>query len=126
MFEDRMQSEKSGHAINLELVLAYADGDRDLLAELSAMFIEDYPRLLEELKLSITQSDLSTVERIAHTLKGRIAFFCMTNGMAQAVELEDMARAGDLAGAWKTLAEMETALEAVLPEFQILSQSQGK
>jgi HPt (histidine-containing phosphotransfer) domain-containing protein len=121
-----MQSEKSGQVINWELVMAHVGGDRELLAELSAMFIEDYPRLLAELKLSIAQSDSSTVERIAHTLKGRLAFFGITNGVAQTKDLEDMGRAGDLTGAWKALAEMETALEVVLPEFQALSQAQGK
>jgi HPt (histidine-containing phosphotransfer) domain-containing protein len=121
-----MHSEKSGHAINLDLVMAHVDGDWELLGELSVMFIEDYPRLLEELKSSITQNDSSTVERIAHTLKGRLAFFGMTNGITQATELEDMGHANDLAGAWKALAEMEAALEVILPEFQLLSREQGK
>lgn len=106
--------------------MAHVGGDRELLAELSAMFIEDYPRLLEELKSSIAQSDSSTVERIAHTLKGRLAFFGMTTGMGEAKELEDMGRAGNLAGAWRALAEMAAALEVILPEFQVLSQEQDK
>jgi HPt (histidine-containing phosphotransfer) domain-containing protein len=121
-----MHSEKSGQAINLDVVLAHVDGDRELLGELSAMFLEDYPRLLEELKASILQRDCSTVERIAHTLKGRLAFFGIIKGISQVTELEQMGHAHDLAGAWKSLAEMETALEFVLPEFLILSRLQSK
>jgi HPt (histidine-containing phosphotransfer) domain-containing protein len=121
-----MHSEKSGQAINWEIVLAHVDGDRELLGELSAMFLEDYPRLLAELKASILQRDYSTVERIAHTLKGRLAFFGMKNGISPATELEQMGHVMDLAGAWKALTEMETALDVVLPEFQILSQQQSK
>jgi two-component system, sensor histidine kinase and response regulator len=121
-----MQSKKSGHAINLEQVLAHVGGDQELLAELSVMFIEDYPLLLMELKASITQSDPSTVERIAHTLKGRLAFFGITNGTIQATELEDMGRSSDLAGAPEALAAMENALEAVLSEFKLLFQDHGK
>jgi HPt (histidine-containing phosphotransfer) domain-containing protein len=121
-----MHSDKSGQAINWDIVLAHVDGDRELLSELSAMFLEDYPRLLAELKVSILQRDYSTVERIAHTLKGRLAFFGMKNGIFQVAELEQMGHARDLAGAWKALTEMETALDVVLPEFQLLSQQQSK
>jgi two-component system, sensor histidine kinase and response regulator len=121
-----MHSEKSVQAINLDIVLAHVDGDRELLGELSGMFLEDYPRLVEELKASILQRDYFIVERIAHTLKGRLAFFGMKNGISQVTELEEMGRAKDLAGAWKALTEMETALDVVLPEFQILSQRQSK
>lgn len=106
--------------------MAHVDGDQDLLVELAAMFIEDYPRLLMELKTSIAQSDPSTVERIAHTLKGRLAFFGITKGTVQATELEEMGRSCNLAGAPKTLAAMENGLEAVLLEFKLLFQKQGK
>jgi two-component system, sensor histidine kinase and response regulator len=120
-----MHWEKNGHEINLDTAMAHVDGDRELLAELSAMFLEDYPALIEEMKTSILNRDTSTLERIAHTLKGRFAFFGVQSGSSQVVELERMGHDKNLAGALKTLDDMETALEKVLPEIQKLLQEQA-
>jgi HPt (histidine-containing phosphotransfer) domain-containing protein len=115
-----MHSEQNGQAIDLNIVMAHVDGDLELLKELSAMFLEDYPDILDELKESIRHRDFSTLERLAHTLKGRLAFFGIQNGTAQVRELEHLGGTHNLSGAWEALAEMETALAGVLSEIQKL------
>jgi HPt (histidine-containing phosphotransfer) domain-containing protein len=121
-----MKSPKGESAINWDLVMTHVDGDRELLVDLAVMFIEDYPQFLAELRTAATRSDFPAVERIAHTLKGRVAFFGLKNAVIHAAELENMGRAKNLAGAWDVMAEMESALDIVLPELQVLSIEQKK
>ncbi len=120
-----MEAKKAGKNLNVDVALAHTDGDRQLLAELSAMFLQDYPRLLLEARDSILKNDLSGLERAAHTLKGRLAFFGVCKTRDQVLELENMARRNDLARARQLLAEVETQMEDVLPEFESLAREQN-
>src|SRR5215210_1078759 len=45
-------------------------GDQELLAELVGLFLEDMPPQLEALREAIEGGDASSVQRVAHTLKG--------------------------------------------------------
>jgi len=118
-------SQKTGHALDLEIALAHVEGDRQLLAELSAMFLQDYPRLLGEAKSAILQGDHSGLERLAHTLKGRLAFFGIRKAHEQVLELEMMGRTNAMARAPQALAAIEAELEGILPEFESLTREQN-
>jgi len=118
-------TKKSGHALDLEIALSHVDGDRQLLAELTEMFLQDYPRLLDEARNSVLQGDHSGLERAAHTLKGRLAFFGIHKAREQVSELEMMGRINDLSRALQALAEVEADMEGILPEFESLSREQN-
>lgn len=107
------------------IALSHVDGDRELLAELAALFLKDYPRLLEEMRKGILQSDFSGLERGAHTLKGRLAFFGILRVREMALGLEMMGRGHDLAQAGQSLAAIETEMKGVLPEFEALVREQS-
>jgi HPt (histidine-containing phosphotransfer) domain-containing protein len=122
---EKMCTDKRERVLNLDVALAHVDGDRQLLAELSAMFLQDYPRLLVEVKSSIENGNCSDLERAAHTLRGRLAFFGIQEVRERALELERIGRLKDLNGAWQALAEVERQIESILPEFESLSRGQG-
>jgi HPt (histidine-containing phosphotransfer) domain-containing protein len=115
-----MHSGKTGQALDLDVALAHVDGDRQLLAELAALFVQDYPRLRDEARESILKGDHSSLERAAHTLKGRLAFFGIQQAREQAIALEMMGRIGDLSRAKQALADVEREMESVLLEFESL------
>jgi len=121
-----MNSENSNPVFDIEVALSHVDGDRELLSELATMFLEDYPRSIEEAETSILNRDYACLERVAHTLKGRLAFFGIRKARPQAEELEVMGREENIAGAWKTLEEIKTAMEEVLVEFRAISQGQDE
>ena len=110
--------------IDLTAALAHVDGDLQLLAELAAMFLQDYPRLLNEVRQSIVEGDYSSLERAAHTLKGRLAFFGVENARIQALKLEMMGREQDPDGVWQVLADLEVEIEDSMPEFHRLAREQ--
>jgi HPt (histidine-containing phosphotransfer) domain-containing protein len=112
---------KAQRFLDRTIASAHVDGDMQLLAELAAMFLQDYPRLIEEIRSSIRTQNASDLERAAHTLKGRLAFFGVEKARMLALELETMGRSEDLAGAPQALHGFETVMTAVLPEFDSLA-----
>ena len=116
-----MNTKKTGRVMDLDVALARVDGDRQLLAELSTMFRQGYPRLLNEARNAILQNDHAGLERAAHTLQGRLAFFGIHELHERVLRLEMMARMNDLTHAGQLLTEVETEMESILPEFESLS-----
>ena len=117
--------EDSGLALNLETALSHVDGDRELLSELALMFIQDYPRLAQEAQSAAAQNDGVVLERAAHTLKGRLAFFGITKIHKQVTCLEIMGRTGDCGGAPQLLREINEEIQLILPEFESLIREQN-
>jgi two-component system, sensor histidine kinase and response regulator len=110
--------------IDLTAALAHVDGDLQLLAELAAMFLQDYPRLLNETRDSAEQGDFPRLERAAHTLKGRLAFFGVEKAKSQAQRLETMGREQDIAGIRQALVDLEFEVADSLAEFAMLAKEQ--
>jgi two-component system sensor histidine kinase/response regulator len=120
-----MCSKRTGGLLDLEIALSHVGGDRQLLAELSTMFLQDYPRLLGELKNSIIEGDGPRLERAAHTLKGRLAFFGVRKARAAALELEAAGRMKDFSRSRTLLTEFEGAMNSLLSEFESLSRGRN-
>jgi HPt (histidine-containing phosphotransfer) domain-containing protein len=112
--------------IDWTMALAYVDNDRKLLAELAAMFSQDSPGLLLKARDAIMGDDSSVLERVAHTLKGRLAFFGIDFLRDKASRLETMGRLRVLDDAQELLAEIQAEIERILPEFDALSREQGQ
>ncbi len=118
---ETMCSEQSNRLLDLNIALEHVGGDRELLAELSTMFLQDYPRLLAEAKKSILDGNGPQLQIAAHTLKGRLAFFGIHQAYRTALDLETAARMNDFARARILLEEFESEMESALPEFGFLS-----
>jgi len=112
--------------MDLDVALSYVDGDIQFLAELAELFLQDYPHLMEELRHSIQQGNHSDLERAAHTLKGRLAFFGLNRMRDKAFGLELMGRERNSANTVRALAEFESAMVGILPEFTSLVRDQGR
>jgi two-component system sensor histidine kinase/response regulator len=107
--------------MNISAALSRVDGDSPLLAELAAIFLQEYPILLCQVRDSILQRDHVGLERGAHTLKGRLDFFAIEEVQILALRLEMTAKDHDWSGARKTLKIIETGMVHVLQEFELLS-----
>jgi HPt (histidine-containing phosphotransfer) domain-containing protein len=82
-------------------------GDEELLREIVSIFLEDYPRMVEELGNAIARGDVEAARRAAHTLKGSVAVLGGKALSAAAKEAEDCARAGDLDAAGSVFDRIE-------------------
>src|ERR1019366_4719707 len=87
-------------------VLARVGGDRELLAEISRLFVDDAPRHLEQISAAIEARDGESLRRAAHGLKGAAANFDADGVVNAARELEDIGRSGKFGeheAAWRAL-----------------------
>jgi len=92
-------------------VLARVAGDRQLLAEISRLFVEDAPKYLARIREALDQRDSDALRRAAHALKGAAANFDAAAVVDAARALEDIGRGANLADgerAWGRV-ERETA-----------------
>jgi signal transduction histidine kinase/DNA-binding response OmpR family regulator/HPt (histidine-containing phosphotransfer) domain-containing protein len=92
-------------AIPME-VLARVGGDRELLAEISRLFVDDAPRHLKKIREALDARDGESLRRAAHGLKGAAANFDAEGVVNAARALEEIGRTGEFdahAAAWQAL-----------------------
>jgi len=98
-------------------VLARVGGDRQLLAEISRLFVDDAPRHLERIRSALDARDGDALRRAAHGLKGAAANFDADGVVDAARTLEEIGRTGDFGAAdaaWRALATETDQLISVL------------
>jgi HPt (histidine-containing phosphotransfer) domain-containing protein len=79
-----------------DVVLARVGGDRQLLVEISRLFVDDAPRHLGRIRQAIDDGDAESLRRAAHALKGAAANFEADGVVSAARSLEDIGRSGRL------------------------------
>jgi len=87
-------------------VLARVGGDRELLAEISRLFVDDAPRHLLKIRQALDARDGESLRRAAHGLKGAAANFDAEGVVSAARTLEEIGRSGEFDGydaAWQSL-----------------------
>jgi two-component system sensor histidine kinase/response regulator len=85
--------------VDLSAALHWVDDDRELLAELIKIFLEDCPKRLQELDQAVKDGNASGVREAAHSLKGMVAGFDARSAHGLAAEMEGLGKAGDLSKA---------------------------
>lgn len=96
-----------------ESVSAAVGGDLALLARVRTAFERQTPALLGAMREAIAAGDSEALARHAHKLKGSLSYFPGGNGASLALEVEEAARAGDLARAAGMLPDLEQAIDAL-------------
>ena len=87
------------------------DGDRELLAEIIQLLLDQAPALLADVRQASAGGDGLWLSRAAHKLKGSLGPFGKKAAYGQALRLEEMGRDADLndAGAAVETLEQEMA-----------------
>jgi two-component system, sensor histidine kinase and response regulator len=99
-------------------LLARFDGDSELLKELAGIFLQECPRMLDEIRAALGAADSKALERAAHALKGSVGNFAMPGPWETAQRLELLAKSGQLSGA----REIFRVLEQQIAQFnQVLA-----
>jgi two-component system sensor histidine kinase/response regulator len=107
-------------ALDRPLALSRVGGDTELLKEIAQLFIDEYPRVLGELREAIAHRDAKAIERTAHGLKGSVANFGASAAVEAACRLETMGREQQLAEVSHVIHTLELALAALRPELESL------
>lgn len=98
-------------------LLARVGGSQALLQEVIELFLEDGPRLLNEIREGLAAGDAAVVYKTAHTLKGSAGNFGGQDVIALAQRLEARAREGDLPTAATVFATLEAEVDRLMEEL---------
>jgi CheY-like chemotaxis protein len=100
----------SNELFNRNAMLSRLDGDEDLLNELVELFLENAPKVMEELKQALKEKDLSLIKVKAHTMKGSSGNVSADAINSLASEIENLAKNGKLDKIDILVKEMEEKL----------------
>lgn len=103
---------------NPENSLARVEGDEVLLRELIQLFLSDYPQTMVDLHAAISQGDVRSVERHAHTLKGSAANFEAGPVVAAGMQLETSGYRKDMSNVGPQVTELEGSLAKLRAELE--------
>jgi CheY-like chemotaxis protein len=101
--------------------LARLNNDPDLLQELAKIFLDDAPRMLQDVCAAVAAADAPKLQRCAHCLKGAVSIFAEGDAYQAALALETLGRSANLAHAAKTLAILEQELQRLYPALARLT-----
>ena len=93
--------------------LARVEGDAELLGELAAIFLQNYPAMVDQVRASIGDGDGESLRRSAHLLKGSIGNFMAKNAYDAASTLEQIGEKGNLSDAGAAFESLTGALAAL-------------
>jgi protein-histidine pros-kinase len=80
--------------LDRETAIGRASGDRELLAELAWIFLEETPETLSRIEEALEARDAKAIERLVHRLKGALLTLAAPAAAQAALELETAAGAG--------------------------------
>ncbi len=99
------------------VALSHVDGDFELLREMAALFLADYPRQMAQIEEAIASDDSQALMRAAHSLKGVVGTFAAGATHEAVRRLEMIGESGDLLdarAAYTALAAEMSRLTGVL------------
>jgi two-component system, sensor histidine kinase and response regulator len=105
--------------IDRDLALDRLGGDEELWIEISKLFIQECPRMLQQLQEAVQQGDAHSLMETAHSMKGSLATLGAEDGALMALDLEMMGRNGVLGASGEALARLEKMLNALRSELPI-------
>ena len=89
----------SEYCFDKETILKAFDNDWNFFREAVGIFIDEYPKMMAEIKYAIHQNNPEELRRSSHSLKGMLGNFQAQSAEKKAFKLEEMGRKNDFKGA---------------------------
>jgi PAS domain S-box-containing protein len=97
--------------LNVGEALALVDGNRELLCEIARVFLDQYPRMLEDTRQSLARSDYQSLGAAAHKLASSVGQLGGQRAFVAAKNLERVSEEADPPNASKAFTELEEELQ---------------
>ncbi len=104
--------------IDWDIAMEAVHGNRDLMRELVEIYLQEGPKLLDELQRAVAQGDAPRVRIVAHTLKGSTRYFGDLEPARIALRLEEQGKTEDLAQSPESLRLLRASLDALFVELR--------
>ncbi len=115
-----LDSPQRTRVLDKSQVLEMVGGDVQLLKEIVALLLDDYPRLLGEIRESLLGGDPEGLEKAAHTLKGVVGNFGAESAVQAALKLESMGRLRNLDEGPQALMRLEREMNRLRDDLTAL------
>ncbi|HKT69114.1 MAG TPA: response regulator, partial [Terriglobales bacterium] len=109
---------------NPKQALARVDGDLELLRKITSVFLDEYPKTLQQLRAGFEQEDQQAIREAIHMLQGELAYFALEPAVAELQKLRELVHAGDLEPAAISLQTLEEELDRLRPSLLELAEVQ--
>jgi PAS domain S-box-containing protein len=109
----RVAATTADDAPDFDIALGKLEGDHELLQELVALFLDEWPRWRDELDRALAAGDAPRLKRLGHTVKGAMGQLGVDAAFEAAQRVEKLD--GELAGALEACAELKAEIERVTP-----------
>ncbi len=112
------ESSDAPAVIDMEDILELVDGDVEMVWELVGLFVEDSPKLISKIREALGNEDATALREAAHGLKGS-ALSIAAKPMAEvALQIEMLARDGNLADVGESCDLLEEEMARVKAAFE--------
>jgi HPt (histidine-containing phosphotransfer) domain-containing protein len=99
---------------SIEEALARVDDDRETFQIMIELFMEHGPKDLTDAQVALAAGNAAGVARSSHRLKGALLQFCAPAALQACKELEESAKAGNLAHGERLYAVLEQEFQRLL------------
>ena len=111
---------QTGQILDRESALSRVGGDVELLREIGALFLEECPTAMDELRQAVVARDANLIEHRAHSLKGSVATFGAGAAAAAALELERQGHNSDFHQVESSLQRFELSVAMLCSDLRAL------
>ncbi|MCA9088204.1 MAG: response regulator [Planctomycetaceae bacterium] len=116
--KSKPMTKPSQSGLDWKTALKTCADDRELLLELLGIFLAETPRLTQELRAAVLNSDATVARRSAHTIKGQLRIFGTTNASDTSEQIEQLACDNALDKITPLLEPLKVQLDKILQEIQ--------
>jgi two-component system, sensor histidine kinase and response regulator len=95
-FPAKPPADSADDCIDWQGAWANTEGDRSLLSEMAGLFLDDLPQQMHAIHQAVEKGQAHDLERLTHRLKGSVGNFAAKPAFEAALQLEKIARQGDL------------------------------
>lgn len=120
--KSRTEATAAGEILDKPALLARVDGDKELLAQIIEIFLEECPKQVGEIREAVAAKDAPSLARLAHKLKGSVGNFAAKRAFEAALRLETICRKGDLSDVEEVSAQLEAEIGRLQPALRELGQ----
>jgi HPt (histidine-containing phosphotransfer) domain-containing protein len=111
------------HLLDMDKLLAAFEGDRELIADLAEIFMDDLPGQCSAIETAMSEGNADGLRAAAHALKGASSNFRVESVTSKALELEMIGRSGTTEGAGPVFQELKRRLALLQDDLSELMKS---
>ena len=100
-------------SLDLETALTRLGSDKELFKQAAALFVDQSPSLMADIRAAVASQDPRSLEIASHTFKGSIANFGATRACDLALKLEMMGRERNLTAVTAVMTSLEAEVDSV-------------